>query len=200
MAIRFGVLERATDVPDFTVLIVAGTIILLTILLTFFFNYSYDWKASSTSVILQALFSTFGIIFLAFFDRNWQFNPSENGINSLDVHGAILLFFAAIVMVALATALSSRFNIIVTLSICVGLFLLGLTSDYIFGRIADEHLWARAFYFLIPNLQVFWISDAIHEGSIVKLKYIYISCLYALCYIGGILSLAIGLFQRRQIG
>jgi len=49
-------------------------------------------------------------------------------------------------------------------------------------------------------LQIFWISDAIYEGSEVPLKYILISASYAVCYTIAILSLAIALFQRRQIG
>ena len=77
---------------------------------------------------------------------------------------------------------------------------MGLVSDYTFGRFAETHLWAKIGRFLVPNLQVFWISDAIYEGSEVPLKYILISASYALCYTAAILSLAIALFQRRQVG
>ena len=87
-----------------------------------------------------------------------------------------------------------------TLSVCIGIFLLGLVSDYAFGRFADTHLWARIGRFIVPNLQIFWISDAIYEGSKVSLKYIAMSASYALCYTGAILALAIALFQRRQVG
>jgi len=52
----------------------------------------------------------------------------------------------------------------------------------------------------VPNLQIFWISDAIYEGSQVPVKYIAISASYALCYTTAILALAIALFQRRQVG
>ena len=110
------------------------------------------------------------------------------------------MLLAAIIIVALAVALSARFNIVVTLAVCIGIFLLGLVSDYVFGRYADTHLWARIGRFLVPNLQIFWISDAIYEGSKVPLKYIAMSASYALCYTGAILALAIALFQRRQVG
>jgi len=111
-----------------------------------------------------------------------------------------LLLLAAIIIVALAVAFSARFNIIITLSACVGIFLLGLVSDYVFGRFADIHLWAKVGRFLVPNLQVFWISDAIYEESNIPVKYIVISAGYALCYTSAILSLAIASFQRRQVG
>ena len=200
MAIRHGVLETASDTHDWTVVGTAAVIAVLTLLLTAFFNYAYDWKFSSTAVVLAGIFGTLGIVFLSFIDRNWQFNPPGNGINTLDVYGSILLLLAAIIIVALAVAFSARFNIVVTLSACVGIFLLGLISDYVFGRFAERQLWAKIGRFLVPNLQVFWISDAIYEGSVVPLKYIIISISYAMCYTTAILLLAIALFQRREVG
>jgi ABC-2 type transport system permease protein len=200
MAIRHGVLESVNDTHDWTVLSAAAVTVILVFLLSAFLNYTYDWKFSSTAIVLTALFATISIIFLSFIDRDWQYNPKGNGINSSDIFGSILLLLAAIIIVSLAVALSARFNIVVTLSACIGIFLLGLISDYAFGRFADEYLWAKIGRFLVPNLQVFWISDAIYEGSDVPLKYIIISASYALCYTMAILSVAIALFQRRQVG
>ena len=200
MAIRHGVLETASDTHDWTVIGAAGAVLVTTVLLSAFFNYAYDWKFSSTAIVVASILATFALVFLALIDREWQFNPAKNGINRLDIYGSILLFLAAIIIAALAVAISARFNIIVTLSACVGVFLLGLISDYAFGRFAEAHLWARVGRFLVPNLQVFWISDAIYEGSAVPFRYILISASYALCYAAGILALAAALFQRRQVG
>jgi ABC-2 type transport system permease protein len=200
MAIRHGVLESVNETHDWTVLGTAGFILVATISLSAFFNYTYDWKFTSTAIILTGIFATFGIVFLSVIDRNWQLNPAQNGINRVDIYGSVLLLLAAIIIVALAVALSARFNVVVTLSACMGIFFLGLVSDYAFGRFAETHLWARIGRFIVPDLQIFWISDAIYEGSSVPLKYILISASYALCYTIAILSLAIALFQRRQVG
>jgi hypothetical protein len=200
MAIRHGILETVDDTHDMTVVGAVGLIVVLTCLLSAFFNYAYDWKATSTAMVLLAIFGTIGIIFLTFIDRDWKFNPANNKINALDIYGSVLLFLAALIIAALAVALSTRFNIVVTLSACVGIFLLGLVSDWTFGSLAKTHLWAKICYFALPNLQIFWISDAIYEGSAVPFKYVLISASYALCYTAGILALAIALFQRRQVG
>lgn len=200
MTIRHGVLESVNDTHDWTVLGTAGVVVGLSFLLSAFFNYSYGWKFSSTAIISTGILATFGLIFLCFIDRNWQFNPQNNSINTFDVYAAVLLGLAAILIVAIAIAFSARFNVVVTLSACIGIFLLGLVNDYVFGRLAAEHWWANIGRFLVPNLQIFWISDAIYEGSVVPLKYILISASYALCYTAGILSLAIAVFQRRQVG
>jgi len=200
MAIRHGVLETVNDTHDWTVLGSAGVAVVVVLLLSAFFNYIYDWKFLSTAMVLTGIFATLTIIFLVFIDRNWKFNPHENGINAVDIYGSVLLLLAAIIIVALAVALSARFNIVVTLSACSGIFLLGLVSDYVFGRLASTHPWARIGRYLVPNLQIFWISDAIYEGSEVPLRYVAITASYALCYTGAILALAIALFQRRQVG
>jgi ABC-type transport system involved in multi-copper enzyme maturation permease subunit len=200
MVIRHGVLETVNDPHDWTVIATAGVIVVTVFLLSAFFNYAYDWKFSSTAIVLTGIFATLGIVFLVFIDSNWQFNPKENHISAVDIYGSVLLLLAAIIIVALAVAFSSRFNIVVTLSCCIGIFLLGLVSDYAFGRFAQTQLWAKIGRFLVPNLQIFWISDAIYEGSQVPVKYILITASYALCYTTAILALAIALFQRRQVG
>jgi len=200
MAIRHGVVLGVNETHDWTVLCGAGVVLLLTFVLTALLNYIYDWKFSSTAVATGALFGTFVIIFLAFIDRNWQFNPQNNGINALDIYASVLLFLAATVIAALAVALSARFNIVITLAGCVGIFMLGLVSDYVFGRLAGTQLWARICYYIVPNLQMFWISDAIYEESHVPPKYVIITASYALCYSAAILALAVAVFQRREVG
>jgi ABC-2 type transport system permease protein len=199
IAVRHGVLESVNDTHDWTAITAAGVAVLLTVGLSAFLNYSYDWKTTSTAMGLLAIFATLGLIFLLFIDRDWKFNPAYN-FNLVDIYGSLLLFLAALIIAALAVAISSRFNIVVTLSACVGLFLLGLVSDWVFGRAAQSHLWAKICYYIVPNLQIFWISDAIYEGSPIPAKYILITAVYALCYSAGILALAVALFQRRQVG
>jgi len=200
MAIRHGVLETASDTHDWTVIGAAALVAVATVLLSAFFNFAYDWKFTSTAIVVASVLSMLALVFLALIDRDLQFNPAENGINRVDIYGSILLFLAAIIIAALAVAISTRFNIVVTLSACLGIFLLGLVSDYVFGRFADAHIWARIGRFLVPNLQIFWISDAIYEGTGVPLRYILISASYALCYTAAILAFAVALFQRRQVG
>ncbi len=200
MTVRHGVIESVAETHDWTVIIAAAGALLGTLLLTAFLNYFYDWKFSSTAVLLASLAATFALLFLSFIDRNWQFNPAENHFNSFDIYASILLFFAVVIIVALAIAFSTRFNIVVTLGCCIGIFLLGLISDYVFGRFSDAHIWARFGRIIIPNLQVFWISDAIYEGNPVPGKYILIASSYAVCYSVAVLLFAITFFQRRQVG
>jgi hypothetical protein len=200
MSIRHGVMSTASDTHDMTVIISAAVTIGLSFAITAFLNYSYDWKFTSTAIILISIFATMAIVFLCFIDPNWKFNPVNNKFNSLDIYGSILLLIALFILTAAALMFSARFNVLVTLSLCIGLFLLGLISDYVFGRFAASHLWAKIGKILIPSLQVFWISDAIYENSKVTVSYIASCGIYGLVYTTAFILIAIALFQRRQVG
>ena len=200
MVTRHGVLESATDTVDWTVVVAAGSVILLTIPLTFFLNYVYEWNAPSTGVVLGTIFSGFAILFLFFVNKEWKFNPADNSFESFDIIAATLLLFAVYVLVALAVLFSTRFNEVLTLTFCIGIFLLGLISDWVFGRFADLHIWAKIGAILTPNLQIFWVTDAIYETGVVPIRYLWLAGSYTLLYTAGILALAIASFQRRQVG
>lgn len=86
MAIRHGVLESAGDTHDWTVLTAAGAAILGTAVLSSLFNYWFEWKFSSTAMVLLALFGAAAIVLLSLVNRNWQFAPQENNIQMTDVY------------------------------------------------------------------------------------------------------------------
>jgi ABC-2 type transport system permease protein len=214
MATRHGVLETASDEIDWTVITAAAVAFGGAFLITALINYFYDWNFPSTAVVLSTIFCALGIVFLLLVDKQWKFNPADNHFSSFDLIASVLLLFAIIILVALATLFSTRFNEVLTLTFCVGIFLLGLISDWVFGRfavrdIADPSytlmdqagiLAAKAGVILIPNLQLYWVSDAIYEIGSVPAGYLVLVSGYTALYTAGILSLSIALFQKRQIG
>lgn len=200
MAVRHGVLQTASDEPDWPVITVAAIVFLSTILISALLNYFYEWHFSSTSIVLGTMLSSFGILFLVFVDRDWKVNPSQNGFHLFDVHASVLLLLAVLTTVALAVLFSTRFNVVLTLLCCLSVFLLGLITDWLFGRFADQYLWAKIGSILLPNFQIFWVSDAIYENKQVSVDYILLGMYYAFLYILGILFLAVALFQNRQVG
>lgn len=200
MVTRHGVMETASDEFDWTVISAAIAVVLLTLSLTAFMNYIYGWNFPATGVVLGTTLSGFAILFLFFVDKEWKFNPADNHFESFDIIASTLLLFAVYLLVALAILLSTRLNEVLTLTGCIALFLLGLISDWVFGRFADEHIWAKIGSVLTPNLQVFWVSDAIYETGVVPVSYLWQAGSYTLLYAAGILAIAIALFQRRQVG
>lgn len=73
-------------------------------------------------------------------------------------------------------------------------------EDYIFTRPTTVRPLALAAWGAIPNLQFFWLLDAVSQNRPVPGSYLGLVSLYALCQIGAFLSLAVILFQRRDVG
>src|SRR5436190_5270181 len=117
------------------------------------------------------------------------------------VPAAILILFALWILAALALACSTRFDLIPTLAICSALFLVGLMSDYLFGRPADRgQWWGTVLYTLIPNWQAFWLADALETGkSTFQWGYVGKAFAYVVCYVGAVLALAVTLFEEREL-
>lgn len=197
---RFGVLETASDEPDMPVVTTAIAIITLSISISAFLNYSYDWHFSASAILTASALSIFGLLFLVFTDKEWNLGSLANCFNLFDIYASLLLLFGTLILVALAVLFSCRFNVILTLTFCVVVFLLGLISDWVASQYAAKYLWAQIYSTLLPNMQIFWVSDAIYETGSVPAAYLLRGLSYSACYTAGILALSAALFQRRQVG
>lgn len=117
------------------------------------------------------------------------------------VPAGILVWFALLVLAALALASSTRLDIIPTLAVCSALFLLGLMSDYLFGGPASRgSWWAEAAYAVVPNWQQFWATDALEQGKSIPWRYVGQAAGYMAVYLVGALSVALLLFEDRELG
>jgi len=117
------------------------------------------------------------------------------------VPAGILILFALWVLAALALACSTRLDTIPTLVICSAFFLVGLMSDYLFGRRAETgEWWASALYTVIPNWQLFWFADALSMGkSTFHWAYVGKAFAYAFAYAGAALAVGTALFEEREL-
>ena len=117
------------------------------------------------------------------------------------VPAAVLILFALWILAALALACSTRFEMIPTLTICSAFFLVGLMSDYFFGRPADKGAWwGTVLYTMIPNWQNFWLADALDSGlSTFHWGYVSKAFAYMVCYVGAALAMAVALFEDREL-
>lgn len=137
-----------------------------------------------------------------------QFIPRDPGRMGVDYKGldwrvapaSALLFMALMILAALALACSTRLEMVSTLAICSGLFLLGLVSDYFWGtRAKAGEWWASILYAVTPNWQLFWVTDALNADKQIPLGYLAHAFGYACAYIGAILALALVLFEDREL-
>lgn len=112
---------------------------------------------------------------------------------------SVLVAMALCVMGGIALALSTRLELVATVTLCSVFFLLGLMSDYLFGRHASVSYTAAAFHAILPNWQHFWLADAVHLNRTVPWSYVASAGAYAGAYLLGVLSLGVISLRHREV-
>jgi hypothetical protein len=87
-----------------------------------------------------------------------------------------------------------------TLAICSGVLFLGLMSDWLFlGRVEGGSWWASILYTVTPNWQNFWLADVLEGDGTIPTRYIGQAFGYLVGYVGATLSVALWLFEDREL-
>jgi hypothetical protein len=121
------------------------------------------------------------------------------------VPAGILILFALWILSAIALACSTRLDMIATLAICSGVFLIGLMSDYFYMQAGGSvngggPWWASTLYSVVPNWQLFWLADALETGkNTFQWAYVGKAFGYAVFYCGAALAVAVALFDEREL-
>lgn len=116
--------------------------------------------------------------------------------------GTLFAFLQVFVISAVSVAISTRFPMIINLSVCLSLYVLGHLTRYIFANTAPGTMASRvatAGYALLPNLMNFNVAEAIGLGHAIPVSYICLSALYAILYASVALLLALASFQTREV-
>lgn len=143
---------------------------------------------------------TAAFLLISFVDKEWATQVFAKGVDWRLVPASILILFALWIISGLALACSTRLEVIPTLSVCSALFLIGLMSDYIFGRAADHgSVIAQICYAVAPNWQQLWLADALENGRSIPWNYVWNAFVYMACYLGAVLAVALVLFEDREL-
>lgn len=167
-------------------------------------NYLRGRPFGSGFIAAQAVAMAVAVLAAWSFDKGWR--PQSPLVEwSPQLMIAVgLVFEAVLVLAAVAIAASTRLGQTITLLVCVAVFLTGLVSEYFLGTFVAGHghrgwvVWP--IYAAVPNLQFFWSADALTQGQPLSATHFGSVSLYALAMIIAILSLAVLLFQRRDVG
>jgi len=110
---------------------------LLAYVLGGFSNFFLRRPFVSDAVFCLMLMVTVAFVVVNFYTKEGKPQDFATGVDWRMVPAGILILFAVWVLAGLALACSTRFDVIPTLAICSAFFLLGIMSDYLFGRRAD---------------------------------------------------------------
>jgi ABC-type transport system involved in multi-copper enzyme maturation permease subunit len=166
-----------------------------------FSNFFLRRPFVSDAFFAFAIMITLAAFLIFQFTKQTQTLGAAAAVDWRMVPASILILFALWILAALALACSTRLDMIPTLAICSAFFLLGIMSDYLFGRPAAKGAWwASVLYTLTPNWQLFWLADALETGkSTFHWGYVSKALAYVAGYVGATLAVAVMLFEDREL-
>jgi hypothetical protein len=220
-------------------------------------SYFYGRVYSSTVIVVTAPLMALAYVLCLMFDPGFSPQPLSASFDGQLLVALTAITMAILVLTAIAIAASTRLGQVMTLCLTLGVFFVGMLSDWLFGRqiarvnalwlerastlgltemvqetrtielatgeiehtqvpvelstvplsqMADgwperlEHAAYTVGYAILPNFQSFWFSDALTQGHLIPPAMLARVLLYGLCYIVVAMSLAVILFQRREVG
>ena len=128
---------------------------------------------------------------------NWLLYHPELNLRVIPV--ALLVLFALAVFTALATALATRLQTGTTLAVCAGVLLLGLAGDSLLVNAPFVSVRGLASG-VLPDVQNFWLCDAVAHGGRVAWGYVAEAGAYALTCCAFFLAAGCLAFRERDLG
>lgn len=168
-----------------------------------FTNYFHHRNLAADAFRAQIVLLTIVFLVLAFGVE--LKHPGQSEAQTVDwrlLPAGALIFFALLLLSALALACSTRLDTVPTLIVCTVMFLAGLVSDHVFGRAAVQGAWWGSLgHAVLPNWQLFWITDAIQSDRVLRGIWSYVakSAVYLTCQLAVTLILAYLLFADRDL-
>ena len=170
-----------------------GCALAIAAVLNFIKHYRFGLAAFVGVVVSQ----TVVLVLCGFITRAGTLTRFDLQVNRHIIPAAILVFMLLVLYAALATALSTRLPTGATLVTCGIVLFLGFLSGHIYSMYSS---WLSAvFYTLIPDVQHFWMSDALANGGAIPLRYVTYAALYILTMAALFLSAGYAMLKSRDL-
>lgn len=202
--LRIGVPSTGSWRMDYPALLAALVPLLLAMVLGVYCNYFYQWNFTSTAILvsLPLYVLAFGVLLVV--NAGWQpelFPKVFAERHAWQVaRAAVLAFLGVWILSSVAVAASTRLNVVMNVIVCLTVFFVGMTAQFLFGRFADTFVPAWLALRAVPSLYVYWVGDQlVAEVPYVPLPYVATAAAYAVGFSAAMVSLAAFLFERREV-
>ncbi len=186
--------------PDYLALGIFASAIALAALYGIVANFFLSRSFVGNMVMAMVVTATLAFVAINYVDKEGQLQAFGTSVDWRLIPASILIVFALWILSAIALACTTRFELLPTLVICSGVFLLGLMSDYLFGRPAEQGFWwAKTIYAVLPNWQLFWMADALEDAQSIPWRYVAKVFQYVVSSLVFSLGLALFLFEDREL-
>lgn len=199
LTMRVGVPDTARVVMDKPVLFSINTIFIFSLIWAALLNYFFEKPFTSTLVITFLMLLVAGFVLLCVIGPDWKPQPFGQYMELELFRAGILILLALSILTSLALLGSIWFNMLANLMFVLSVFFISMTADYFFGRFAEVNLIARYVYWLIPNLQFFWVADAFLYNRTIPTSYVMVCAGYALTCVAAALTVSLITFKAREV-
>lgn len=206
MSVRHQVVASNWEHADWPVILFGTGALGAAILATGWGNYFYGWVFSSRFAAVLGVLLTLACLALLLIGKKWEIQPlsaefaKDDGLLAQVMIALGLLMLGLAVLSAVAVAASTRLGQVMTLVVCAAIFLVGLSSDYLIGRMIPRHPIAWIAYAAAPNMQYLWLADALTQRNAIGAEYVMMTSAYTGCYIAAVLCIGVAMFQTRETG
>jgi hypothetical protein len=130
-----------------------------------------------------------------------QWAPYHPGLNTAVVPAALLVLQALAMCTALAAALATRLPAVATAVIGALLALLGLAGDTLTAPLVSPRgLFGALLGGALPNIQNFWLADALARGGTIPWGYVGSAALLAATWCAAALVAGTQALRHRELG
>ena len=199
LTVRVGVPEAASSQIDTTVIWCEIGVAVVAIALGLGANYFFDKPFPSAAISAAFVLFTLTFLVLAFFDRDTKPAAFLSAMDMNTFRSCVVLFPMLAILTAAAVACATRLSLLLSVLACTVFFILGILSEYLFGRLAEKSYVAAVPYTLLPSFQVFWMGDALSADKVIPWPYVGSAIGYGALYAAALLFLGMLLFERREI-
>lgn len=200
---RQGIFEMASDKWDGPVVTFSLLALGISLAAGIFANYVYGWNFFATLLAWVVPLASIALVLIFSVSKEWAVQSPAVDWEKIRLEemtkALIAIFCGVMLLTAFAIAFSTRFSQTMTLMVCFGVFLIGLLSDFYFGRFAQTELVFDVAYRIVPNFQFHWLGDALAQDLQISMQQIWLIAGYSALYALGILSLGVSMFETREI-
>lgn len=144
MAVRHGVMSTAADTVDKPVVVYGLGAVFLSALAGAWCNFFYRWNFPQVMTLLLLPLILVAYVAMLLTHRDWKFQGALVDLKPQILIACACLAMAVLVLTSVAIAASTRLGQVMTIVVCMGVFVLSLMSNYFVGRqVFDNHVVAE---------------------------------------------------------
>lgn len=134
MAIRHGVMSTTADELDGPVLVFGIGFVAISILVAGWCNYFYGWNFPQTLIVLLTPLSVVAYVLVLLVGKGWKVQDLHTDFKDQVMVASLCLGLAVLVLTSVALAASTRLGQVMTIVVCLGVFVGALLSNHLIGR------------------------------------------------------------------